>query len=332
MKRWRDRIDVLAALSFVAQIGSGVLMFLILGPSPNGPGYLVVPDLIAGFGKSLNISLQATVQIFAFVGYAALCIRALWDLGVTLHRVFFVQSAKQILELNGEGPTIALPTRAHLLGRATANLFMATFNFIAVITVLGLFSVGMGLVFAAVATGIAWVKDSVIPWTRTRKTIQELQQFQFTDELHFEKINGQISRMESECRIQRNSMILNGISFFAFSLFATGPFGFFTLGMVGSVLIVACTAVGIGRIICNSCMNNTPALQDLGSHNALKFDEESEFEFHHRIKFHHWMEETGKKLDCKPPIHYPAILQAKQSNDRSSADRMTQIQDFIPEF
>ncbi|MBA2648900.1 MAG: hypothetical protein H0U75_04725 [Legionella sp.] len=357
MKQWRTKLDIIALLSNTSQITLGVIMFLIIGPI-EGPKYLPPIDIILGFGKSLTVSLQGIVQIFAFVGYSGIAIRAVWDLGVTFYHYHYMDTANKIATLNPPYQSVTLPTKTNLIGRTLANIIMAVFNIVAVFTVLGgigLISTGTGLLLAAIAAGIAWVKDSVIPWWRTRKAIKDLcLELQSLDEstlgtsvssnqldsqvVEFQRqqLNEQLANLRTESKTCFNSMLLNGVSSLAFSLYAVGSFGFFTVEFIGSVLLVACTVIGIGRIVYNSCKKPPESPVFLNTKALAKELDETGLEFHHRMKFHYWMEDTYTKLNAKfpKPPDKPILLEPISDIDevKSYIEHSSPTETFEPDI
>lgn len=332
LKKWRERLDVTGVIANVAQIATGVVTFGILGSKAgSGTSYLTVPEIASEFGRSLSTSLRAVGQTFAFVGYVANGVRALWDLGVTGYRWAFQNEAAKIATLHPPEARVSLPTKKRLIGRTAANIIIATFNILAVITVIGLLASGIGLVAAAIASGIGWVKDSVIPWWNTRKELAEIKQeikkientirtehLSATDDMtnserevktkrrlelgaQLKSANQELNRLNEEYTTKRNSMILGAVSVVAFALFATGPFGLALLSTIGSVLLVTCTLIGVGRLIRGAC-KQSQAPESVSVAGVKKLTTESEVEFRQRRKLNHWMESSYKKLNAKMPF------------------------------
>ncbi|MHB1947552.1 MAG: hypothetical protein ACYCQI_05505 [Gammaproteobacteria bacterium] len=307
LKKWRDRLDFTGLIANVTQIGAGIIAFFNGAPS-QGTRYLTVPDLISHYGKSVNSALRSVGQTFAFVGYAASGTRALWDLGVTGYRWALNRKAKKMGHIP---PDLSLLNKRKLIGRTAANIIIATFNIIAVITVIGLFTTGVGLALAATASAIGWVKDYWIPWRQTRKELTEVRQelrsldTQIAKEslsenhvkmnkltLQRRQTEDQLQRLQYESESYRNGMILGAISVVAFALFATGPFGLATLSMIGSIALVSCTLIGVGRMIYQSCRKQPIRVDQ----HAEPVEAESEIEFRQITKLNRWMSSTYNML------------------------------------
>jgi hypothetical protein len=307
LKKWRNRLDFTGLIANVTQIGAGIVAFFNGAPS-QGARYLTVPDLISHYGKSVNAALRSVGQTFAFVGYAASGTRALWDLGVTAYRWALHRKAQKIGRIP---PNLSLLNQRKLISRTAANILIATFNIIAVITVIGLFTTGIGLALAATASAIGWVKDYFIPWRQTRKELVEVRQELHsldtqigaeplsentvkTQQLSFQRrqTEDQLQRLQYESDSYRNAMVLGAISTLAFALFATGPFGLTTLAMIGSMALVTCTLIGVGRMIYQSCRKQPIRLD----HHSEPVEAESEIEFRQKTKLNRWMSSTYKML------------------------------------
>lgn len=311
LKKRRNQLDATGQLANIAQITSGIILFFYAKSesSNHGPEYLKISDLVTHFSKSWSGAIRALGQTFAFIGYASNGLRALWDLGVTGYRWSLQNTAKKIAHLNPYNEKITLIDKQKLITRTTANIIIATFNIIAVVTVLGLFTTGIGLALAAFAAGVGWVKDSVIPWVYVRKELaeaeQELRSINTTTQNETlakqrEITEVQIQRLKKENESYRNGMMLGALSVVAFALFATGPFGLATLSMIGSVALVACTCIGIGRMIYKAYKNRcaTKSKTDL-EHEAVRIDAESELDFRQKSKLTHWMSSTHQIMKAK---------------------------------
>lgn len=326
LKKWRNRLDITALLANVSQILAGIISFSITEQSgESGPKYFKITDLINRFCQSWGMVLQALGQAFAFIGYAANGFRAMWDLGVTGYRWAFRNAANKIALIQPHDAEKSLASKHVLLGRTVANVLLIVFNIIAVLTVIGLFTTGLGLVLAATASAIGWVKDSFIPWWKVRKELAETKQElilidkaiensspQDLPALTFQRemLQEQSSRLNEEYKSYRTGMILGAVSIIAFALFATGPFGLATLSMIGSVLLVACTFIGVGRVIYNACRQQNDKNSE---HEKLRINTESELEFRHKNKMDHWMSSTHLILKAK--ISNPASIAESQHLD-----------------
>lgn len=307
LRKQRDKLDTTGFASNFIQVILGLIAFFM--GSKDRAGYVKVTKLINLFGKSAGSTLNAIGNIFAFVGYAANGLRALWDLGVTGYRWAHYKSFKKIDQINPHNAAPTLTPSKFIL-RTAANIVIAAFNIIAVITVIGLFAAGPGLALATVASAIGWVKDAFIPWWYTRKELaraqNEIRALESTkaqnpsdqlNQMHNEAL-AQYQRLSDESASWRNGMILGAVSVIAFALFATGPFGLTMLATVGAGILAACTIIGFGRQIYHGYQkskNPTSSENEKKKHFA-----DSEIELRQKKKSQHWLSSTYQIIKNRP--------------------------------